>query len=581
MTERILLDPAQAVDRVLKGDVSRRSMTNFRQKPYSLKVIELEKAVVPPKADNTADSISLILKTLIAKGAVQADEFAPLYSTLLDRVKKYNGLNVQQNLEQMLEDVRGAKRALLENQNLKSAANAAVLSNFLLNIPQTVQSGQQNFEGMKKNLKLLSQEGINVTVYRSGSVYFLQAPQSGPNAKPLTVDLNDAFENLFPYWGAMLHSTEIPSNLAARLSVNTRMLILLTAPFSSPSDYIPDSFINALNILYLETVQDLVAGEENTEREIRQLTAVLPTNLDGPGDIKQTLNALLRGVESEPPGVNRVLSPREEAIVRYAQKFLTQQIEGEEERLDPILALDQLNLSFPPDMYHAHRGFIQRLMDYFRKALIFSPDYFRQIYSNKYWSPPASFWLRDFDATIFPATDHFDDYEEDWGFTRQDENELQDLERDRQSVAGATPQYEEDEDAWLTDSPLPRLNDEVFQSESSYYTFDRLAPKGASSTLVSHPVPRPYAVYSVPPTSDSLFSRDIPAPYSFADSPLPLPGPPVRFPRRDHHKRYRSSMLPPARDLRSIRRERRIQRETSENDGLRREDIQSVSRFLL
>lgn len=508
---------------LLKGN-DRKAIRRFRQSPYTNRVIALEEGIVPTKVNDTPRVVRDILKDLIATGAVSPEEFGPLYSTLLQRVQKYNSTNVQQNLHVLLEDVRDSQTALLAGQDVRYLSNTSILAAFLRQLPPVVPLGQQNYLGMQKNVRLLAHEGANVIVYKTGNQTFLQV-QSGLDGRPISVNLSEAFHNLSSLWGVQLNGSDIPAHMSSKLSTNTRMLVLLTAPFSSETDYAPDSFIGTLNRLYVETVQDLTAGVENTEREVRSL-AMLPTTQEDAEDLKHTLNALLRGRETEVPNVERTLSPREESIVRFMQRFLVNRIDGE--RQEPILALDQLNGSFAPDMYYGNRSFIQRMMEYLRKALVFSPDYFREIYSNKYWVPPSTFWLRDYDATVFPAQIESPldvPYNAPWKFTDEDEKDAleENLRDDDEDDFGGKYDYdyndglEEDSQSFIDEDfkdmeplrsspsswPLPNID------LDSFTTYENLTPKGDgndSDALIARPTPRPYSVYSVPATQDSVRS---------------------------------------------------------------------------
>lgn len=375
----------KAVDNILLNQ-SPQAVANFRKQPLANKISALENAVVKPRPNNTADMVAGLLKQLVRMGALRAEEIGPLFSDLLLRVHKYNSTNVQNNLSVLMDDIRGLQSEVIRNSNIPSLSNQVVLNSFFNAIPAVVPMGQHNYEAFKQCLRLMINEAPNVTVFKSGPETMLQVNIRGVN----TVNLNSAFENLRPFWGIVLDSELIPGGITSKLSSNTRVLMLFVAPFTNENTFTPDTFISQLMRLYRETVASSLETPGETEREILATAREMGTEIT---DVSRTLGYLLKNREEaiESP---RSLTPRQLGLLRYIQESLTDRIDRNGE--DPVEALQNLTYSFSPSVYESNGPFIRRIIAYLEIALRSSPNYFREIYSNKYWLPPASFWTQNY-----------------------------------------------------------------------------------------------------------------------------------------------------------------------------------------
>ncbi|AIZ35768.1 IIIa [Psittacine adenovirus 3] len=365
---------------------SNTAIENFRRQPLANKLTALENAVVPPREDETASKVAALVKELIVVGALRPEEGAPVFSDLLTRVHKYNGSNAQTTINTLLRDIRVAQSEAIRGTDVRSLSNQAVLNAFLSSIPPTVPMGQENFEAFKQTLRLFVNEAPNCVVFRSGPDTMLQVNIRGVN----TVNLNAAFSNLQAFWGVVLEGEDIPSSVSSKLSANTRVLMLLLAPFTNATTFSPDTFISALMAIYRDTVSASLETPEETESEITRLAA--ETGSVG-ADLSQTLGFLLKGKQRQIEAP-RALTPRQAQILRFLQSSLVDRIDANGE--DPAAALENIHLSFAPSFYAANGAFIRRLVSYFMIALQHSPSYFREIYANKHWLPPQSFWTQDY-----------------------------------------------------------------------------------------------------------------------------------------------------------------------------------------
>nr|WMQ77646.1 pIIIa [Zoothera dauma adenovirus] len=375
--------------KVIDNILTRRSplaIKNFRSQPLGNKIGALEKAVVQPRYNDTADKVTEIVKDLVELGAIKPEEAGPIFSDLLIRVHKYNGSNVQNNLDVLLDDIRAAHSESIRSTDIRSLSNQVVLNDFLAKLPVTVPSGQHNYDAFKMTLRLFCNEAPNSTVFKSGLNTMLQVNIVGVN----TVNLNEAFTNLQPFWGIILDSEKVPTNIMSKLSANSRVLMLMLAPFTNDNTFTPDSLIAMLMSLYRDTVSASIERPEETESEVMNVASQMGNDAL---NLSRTLGYLIKSKESAVTNPH-TLSPRQVQVLRYIQESLADRIDRNGE--DPSDALDNISLGFAPSFYENNGAFIRRLITYLRIALNHSPSYFREIYSNKYWHPPQSFWSRDY-----------------------------------------------------------------------------------------------------------------------------------------------------------------------------------------
>ncbi|QDM55319.1 pIIIa [Deer atadenovirus A] len=376
---------SRIIDSII-SDKSKNALLSFQKQPIANKLIALENAVVPNRKNETPQMIADLLNELVKIGAIKLEEAGPMYSDLLIRVHKYNSMNVQNNLETLVNDIRSIQSDIIRTTDIKSLSNQTVLNSFLNSIPQTVDMGQYNYEAFKQTLRLFINETPNVTVFKSGFDTFVQVNITGVN----TINLNDAFKNLSHLWGVVIQGETLPGNITSRLTANTRVLLYFMAPFTNDNTFSPDTFISTLMKLYRLTVSTALEFPEETETEIVETAKELGT--DGL-DLTRTLAYLIKNKEDQITNP-RSLSPRQLQILRYIQNSLTDRIDRNNET--PQEALEQLSFSFAPSFYEQNGPFIRRLIAYMEVALYNSPSYFREIYSNKFWTPPASFWTQNY-----------------------------------------------------------------------------------------------------------------------------------------------------------------------------------------
>lgn len=376
----------KVVDSIVVGR-SQEAINSFRQQPLANKLTALENAVVQPRKSDTADKVTELVTELVKIGAVKPEEAGPIFSDLLIRVHKYNSSNVQANLNTLSNDIRAAQSEAIRNTDVRSLSNQTILNLFLQQLYNTVPLGQQNFEAFKQTLRLFVNEAPNATVFKSGADTMLQVNIRGVN----TVNLNAAFKNLYPYWGVVLEGDSIPGSLTSKLSANTRVLLLLLAPFTNNMTFTPDTFISSIMSIYRETVSASLERPEETEREVFETARDLGSEAL---DLTQTLGYLIKNRPSQVEVIPKSLSPRQMQVLRYIQDSLSDRIDRNGE--NPSDALDNLHYGFAPSFYEMNGPFIRRLITYMRLAMQNSPSYFREIYTNKYWVPPPSFWTQNY-----------------------------------------------------------------------------------------------------------------------------------------------------------------------------------------
>lgn len=375
----------KVIDNIIAGR-SLQAVKRFKRQPVANKLIALQNAVVPPRVNDTPSKIVTLLEELIRMGAISKSEAAPLYSDLLIRVHRYNSSNVQSNLDILLGDIRTAQSEAIRNSNIGFLSNQSILNSFFQSLPSVVPLGQQNFEALKQTLRLFVNEAPNVTLFKSGPDTMMQVNIRGVN----TVNLNQAFNNLNRFWGITVYGDSLPNAVTSQLSSNTRVLLLLLAPFTNANTFSPDTVLNVLVQLYRDTISASLEEPQQTEREIERIAMDVGTS----GlDLTRTMGYLLKNRENSVV-TDKVLSPRQLQLLRFIQQSLFDRIDRNGE--DPAQALAEIPLSFAPSFYEENGSFIRRLIHYLELALRNSPSYFREIYSNKYWTPPSSFWTRNY-----------------------------------------------------------------------------------------------------------------------------------------------------------------------------------------
>ncbi|UDF05961.1 pIIIa protein [reindeer adenovirus 1] len=364
---------------------------DFGSQPQANRFGAILEAVVPPRQDPTHEKVLAIVNALLETRAIRRDEAGQMYTALLQRVSRYNSVNVQGNLDRLIQDV---KEALAQREragpgggsNSSGLGSVVALNAFLSTQPAVVERGQENYVAFLSALKLMVTEAPQSEVYQAGPSFYFQTNRHGSQ----TVNLSQAFENLRPLWGVRAPVNE-RTTISSLLTPNSRLLLLLIAPFTDGVGISRDSYIGHLLTLYRETIGNTRVNE-STYNEITEVSRAL--GADDASNLQATLNYLLTNKQTKLPQ-EFSLSPEEERVLRYVQQavslFLMQ--DGH----TATTALDQASANIAPSFYAAHRDFINRLMDYFQRAAAMAPDYFLQAVMNPHWLPPPGFYTQEFD----------------------------------------------------------------------------------------------------------------------------------------------------------------------------------------
>lgn len=380
---------ADAIKRIMA--LTARDPKAFAGQPFANRVDAILEAVVPSRKNPTHEKVLAIVNALIETNAIRPDEGGQVYNALLERVSKYNSMNVQSNLDRLSSDVRNvvAQKERIGEENLGSLV---ALNAFLSSLPANVERGQENYVAFISALRLLVSEVPQTEVYQSGPNYYLQTSRQGSH----TVNLTAAFKNLEPLWGVSAPVAE-RSTISSLLTPNTRLLLLLLAPFTDGVNIARDSYIGYLLTLYRETIGQAHL-DERTYNEITSVSRAVSDD-DGAANLQATLNFLLTNRQHRIP-TEYSLTPQEERILRFIQQSVS--LRMMQDGLTPSAALDETSRNFEPSFYAGNRLFINKIMDYFHRAAAVSPNYFTNAVLNSNWLPPDGFYTGVFD---FPETD--------------------------------------------------------------------------------------------------------------------------------------------------------------------------------
>ncbi|ART33366.1 IIIA [Deer mastadenovirus B] len=360
---------------------------DFGSQPQANRFGAILEAVVPPPPDPTHEKVLAIVNALLETQAIRRDEAGQMYSALLQRVSRYNSINVQGNLDRLIQDV---KEALAQRERVGPGGglgSVIALNAFLSTQPAVVERGQDDYVAFISALKLMVTEAPQSEVYQSGPSFFIfQTNRHGSQ----TVNLSQAFDNLRPLWGVRAPINE-RTTISSLLTPNSRLLLLLIAPFTDSVGISRDSYLGHLLMLYRETIGNTRVNE-TTYNEITEVSRAL--GAEDASNLQATLNYLLTNKQTKLPQ-DFSLTAEEERVLRYIQQavslFLMQ--DGQ----TATTALDQASANIAPSFYAAHRDFINRLMDYFQRAAAMAPDYFLQAVLNPHWLPPPGFFTQEFD----------------------------------------------------------------------------------------------------------------------------------------------------------------------------------------
>ncbi|ALE15298.1 pIIIa [bottlenose dolphin adenovirus 2] len=367
-----------------------RNPRGFASQPFANRAEAILEAVVPSRKNPTHEKVLTIVNALIDTKAIRPDEAGGMFNALLDRVSKYNSMNVQTNLDRLGSDVRTVI-ALKERASANNLGSITALNSFIGSLPATVERGQETYTAFISALRLLVTEVPQTEVYRSGPNYYLQTSRNGTT----TVNLTTAFENLKNIWGVNAPVAE-RNSISSILTPNTRLLLLLVAPFADSVHISRASYIGYLLTLYRETLGE-TRFDERTFDEITSVSRALGSE-DDVSNLQATLNFLLTNKQKVIPK-EHTLTPHEERILRFVQQAVSMHVMA---GTSPSNALDETSRNFEPSFYAANRIFINKLMDYFHRAAAVAPDYFINAVLNPKWIPPEGFFTGVFD---FPEND--------------------------------------------------------------------------------------------------------------------------------------------------------------------------------
>ncbi|AMB43151.1 pIIIa [Bat mastadenovirus WIV12] len=359
--------------------------SDFARQPKGNRFSTILETFVPSRKNPTYEKVLNIVNALIKCKAIRADEGGEMFNALLQRISKYNSINLQTNLDHLVTDVKEAL-AQKERKGLRPYMGSLIaLNTFLSTLPATVPKGQDIYLAFISALKLLVTEVPQTDVYQAGPNFYLQTSRNGSH----TVNLTKAFENLKSLWGVKAPNTST-SSVSSLLTPNTRLLLLLIAPFTNSTDIPRDTYLGHLLTLYRETIGQANL-QETTFREITQISEALGD--EDVSNLQATLNFLLTNRQANVP-VDYSLTVEEERILRYVQQSISMFLQ---QGFDATDALDQTVANLEPSFYSKNRSFINKLMDYFHRAASMYPTYFTNAVLNPKWLPPEGFYTGDFD----------------------------------------------------------------------------------------------------------------------------------------------------------------------------------------
>lgn len=361
----------------------------FQAQPKANRFTAILETVAPSRQNPTTEKILAVVNALIQAGAIRADEGGQMFDALLQRVCRYNSTNLQANLDNLVADIRNLSSLKERSAASQNLGSLVAFNAFLSSLPASVGRGQGNYTAFLSSLRVLVNEAPQTEIYQAGPQFFMQSSRTGT----FTVNLTKAFENLFPLWGLEAAAAEA-SSVSSLLTPNTRLLLLLTAPFASGFPIERESYIGHLLNLYRETLGN-VHMQEKTFQEITEASRDLDE--DGVENLQKSLNLLLTNkVKKLPAGY--ALTAREERILRFIQQSVS--LYMMQENIPPVEALDRTAANFEASFYSRNRLFVNRLMDYFHRAAVTNPSYFNTAVLNPHWLPPEGFFTGDFEIPL-------------------------------------------------------------------------------------------------------------------------------------------------------------------------------------
>nr|WRQ19811.1 MAG: pIIIa protein [unidentified adenovirus] len=363
----------------------------MQSQPKANRIETILESIVPSRKDPTSTKVFAIVHALLKRGVIRKDEVGSTYCAILQRVAKYNSLNVQSNLDTIVQDIA------ISNSNLQQqfpiTASLVVFNAFLKTLPAVIGKGQNDYQAIIGALKALISETRNAELYKSGPSFFLNTFISGSQ----TVNLTKAFSELQEIWKL---KTSLGSALpvTSLLSTNSRLFLVLISPFVDVSSLTPDSYISFIMKLYKGTFVDLT--DNVLQGEIKNISKGI-TEKDSE-NIQQTLNFLLTNTRKRDE-IPSPLTPAELMILRRLQQTVKTLLSARP-NLAPSHALDIASSNLEQEVYLSHMNFVNSLFDYMHKAAAFNQDYFMHTVLNKHWVPPSGFRIGEFNI---PTSDNW------------------------------------------------------------------------------------------------------------------------------------------------------------------------------
>ncbi|AWO77102.1 pIIIa [Tree shrew adenovirus 1] len=373
---------AAALRRILA--LTARNPSAFANQPRANRFDAILEAVVPSRKDPTHEKVLAIVNALAETGAIHRGEGGQIYNALLERVSKYNSLNVQTNLDRLVGDVREAVAQKERGTSADGLGSLVAFNAFVATQPATLERGQDDYLAFISAMRMMVSEVPQSFVYRTGPFFYFQTSRNGSQ----TVNLSRAFDTLRPLWGVKASANE--GSASSLLTPNARLLLLLVAPFTDSATISRDTYLGHLLTLYREAI-GRTHIDEQTYGEITSVSQALGYDT---ADMQATLNYLLTNRTKKLPQQYR-LSESEERILRYLQQSVSLYLMRE--GATASTALDMASANMEPSFYSANRPFINRLMDYFHRAAALAPDYFTNAILNPHWLPPEGFFTGNFD----------------------------------------------------------------------------------------------------------------------------------------------------------------------------------------
>lgn len=440
----------------------------LRHAPYANRLIGLQTAMVPPKVDGTSERVAEIVKGLAKQGAIYPDQMGAIHSDLLNRAYRWNSMGVQESIQALVNDVMRGQTKQLQDEltRTKEIANSSLLTRFFDSIYKTVDSGQRNFEGFKRLLRIFINNVPNAEVYGSGDSYSLQINLGGQSQN---INLSNAFENLKDLWGVKWDSVNNP-RIGALLTPNTLSLIFFVSAFYDYGILEPGTYLDNIMRLYKETVKADVDADGDAVMELGEAGANLNKRF---ADYKDTLNYLIQNRQAPADNGPLEMSQEQRMLFGYLMRGLRVALKDRIPHGEAIMTYAKF---VDPVLYQTNKVFIEKLQNYLMIAQAKNEEFYKWIVLDETWVPPKGiltgsfvipdrYQFSDIDSVFEHRAPSRDEYIDDSPFepprrrlTSAQERELRDR-IDSITLAIDRDLGVQSEAGWITDHRLPQLFD--------------------------------------------------------------------------------------------------------------------------